>query len=145
MDKDKDLLRAVNWKVEIVLSICAVTLTQIFEVQAALISDDALDGHMVLAKKWLLPSHFRDIVEERSTNGLCGFPTCREPLRPNSIRARRIEDEHFCSETCTDRAKAFVLAMDTSPPVARDAAKTLPLDTNNGIQFPNFVNYKHAN
>lgn len=118
-----------------------ITLAQIFEIQAALISDDALDGHMVLAKKWLLPTHFREIVEERSTNGLCGFPTCREPLRPNSIRVR-IEDEHFCSERCTDRAKAFVLSMDTSPPIARDAAKTLPLNANNGTQFRS---YRHLN
>lgn len=109
---------------------------QIFETQAALISEDAESGHLDLAKKWLLPQQYYDVVEERSSDGRCGFPLCRQKItssRPGRLRLSYLEkkiydDEmssRYCSSSCIERSQIFSNQLDESSPFTRKCVATL--------------------
>ena len=65
------------------------SLTQVFETQAMLLSDDVTPAHMDIARKWIQPLHYSEMIEERVGAHKCGLPTCTHMLSstaPSSFR-----------------------------------------------------------
>ena len=112
-------------------------MLQIFETQAALISEEAQAGHLDIAKKWFQPRHYCDVVDERSTGGKCGFPLCNNSIRTN-IRLSYMEKksyhdaeiaQKYCCTTCIERSQIFCNTLDVSSPLTRKYVTSLtPVD-----------------
>ena len=180
-EKEKDVKRAVEWKVRwiylvlvvdllmIIFMLFCVVWSQVFEVQASLLAEDVTEHHMALAKKWIQPVHYSEMVEERYTHGKCGFPTCKKSLvekRPSSYRD--IIDSHslaiaratnnaggevvfpsnYCSEDCFRKSSQFYGEMDRSAPVTRSGVSTLLASQSKihsgGGKFYIFIKIKYA-
>jgi len=107
--------RAVEWK--------------IFELQAALISADALAAHMDAGKKWFQPFHYYDVVDERVADGRCGFPLCdRELSLGDSQKLHDADDTRkYCSSACVEKSQIYAHSLDESSPLTRKCIDTLSI------------------
>jgi len=130
--KSLQLKRATEWKV--------------FETQATLLSDDVTPRHMEVAKKWIQPVHYVEMIEERTSLNKCGLPTCQHKLttsRPSSFRdimdateAAKVDVEsikggavnvrsNYCSQPCYRSSAQYYTNLDTTAPVTRKHATKL--------------------
>ena len=113
-----------------------------FETQAALLSCRSVsefDSLTANARRWLQPRHFAEIVEERSTENVCGYPPCAKHLEycaslPSSgsvtlrisYKEKRLYEVDssikFCSKECLKLAAAFEASLDDTNPEGREGA-----------------------
>lgn len=120
--------QAVNWK--------------IFEVQASLIDEDADSKDLINGRKWLQPRHFLEIIEERTTDGRCGWPLCNNelahevPTSPEPGQRLRIaykdkkiyevgNSELYCCVDCVTKVAEYQVSLSNIAPVARPGADRL--------------------
>jgi len=113
----------------------------VFETQAALLSCRSVNGFDALtanARRWLQPRHFAEIVEERSTEGVCGYPPCAKPVENRgssssgnntlriSYKEKRLYEVDgsvkFCCKECLKLAAAFEASLDDTNPESREGA-----------------------
>ena len=120
------LERAVTWK--------------IFEVQAALYSENATDTDLSDCVIWLQPRHYCEIIEERVTANMCGYPLCRNnihyssstsnsPTYRISYKEKKIfevgDSKCYCSEHCQEVSHVFSASLSNTAPIARKCAESL--------------------
>jgi hypothetical protein len=104
---------------------------------------------MTIAKKWLQPVHYSDMVEERNSHHKCGLPLCQHMLIPTSPSSfRDVIDNaaaspnkagpkpsfspsevkisnNYCSSACFQRSSEFYNSLDESAPITRSYVSTL--------------------
>lgn len=98
-------------------------------------SEDVESEHLELAKKWLQPRHYYEIVEERSGSGKCGFPLCTNTLPSEGSNLRlsyldkKLSDDgmsnKYCSSSCVERSQIYAGKLDESSPLTRAWVATL--------------------
>jgi hypothetical protein len=120
--------QAVNWK--------------IFELQASLIDEDADNKDLINGRKWLQPRHFLEVIEERTTDGRCGWPLCNNellgdvPSSPEPGQRLRIaykdkkiyevgNSELYCCVDCVTKVAEYQASLNGLAPVARPGADRL--------------------
>lgn len=126
------LRKAVDWK--------------LFELSANLIGDDVANEDFEEACLWFMKRNAEEVVEERSTGGLCGFPLCKNSLKRGhhsstssgpryridygSKKIYEIEkSDNYCSVTCLERSELWQESLDTISAVSRPIARSLNLNT----------------
>jgi hypothetical protein len=117
------LATQVNWK--------------IFELQSCLLGKKVNPEYMAICKKWFTPKHFLDIVEERSNEGICGYPLCDALIRAqvdseqastllsSKAAISTVQPTMYCSQICTIKASEYMQSLDTSAPLTREVTKAL--------------------
>ncbi|TRZ06664.1 hypothetical protein HGM15179_020442 [Zosterops borbonicus] len=91
-----------------------------------LLEEDIIEEFLLNCGKWITPSHYKDIVDERSIIKLCGYPLCQNKLEnvPKqkykiSTKTNRVynitERKCFCSNFCYRASKYFETQISKSP------------------------------
>ena len=97
---------------------------------------------MTVAKKWIQPSHYSDMIEERVSHQKCGLPTCSQRLAPpssfrdiiDSVGTTKVDNtaggqanvsSNYCSNSCHQSSTLFYQSLDASAPVTRSHANSL--------------------
>ncbi|XP_015276957.1 PREDICTED: putative RNA polymerase II subunit B1 CTD phosphatase RPAP2 [Gekko japonicus] len=91
-----------------------------------LLEDDITEEFLVNCGKYITPSHYKDVVEERFIIKLCGYPICRKKLENVPKQKYRIstktnkvydisERKCFCSNFCYRASKYFEGQISKSP------------------------------
>ena len=94
------------------------------------------------AKLWLQPRHYAEIIEERSMEGVCGFPACQERIEQPSTSSQlslRISYKEkrlyeidgsvkFCCCVCLKSSAAHELLLEDTSPFSRPVAQELARD-----------------
>ncbi|XP_060088180.1 putative RNA polymerase II subunit B1 CTD phosphatase RPAP2 [Heteronotia binoei] len=91
-----------------------------------LLDDDITEEFLVDCGKFITPSHYKDVVEERFIIKLCGYPTCRKRLENVPKQKYRIstktnkvydisERKCFCSNFCYRASKYLEGQISKSP------------------------------
>lgn len=93
--------------------------------------------HLQIASKWLTPSIYADIVEERNSMRKCGYPLCSNSLEPMTEKSKyRIAYQEkkvyeiqnslrYCSTECNQKSNIYSQSLDESHPSSRKIAATL--------------------
>ena len=115
---------------------------KIFGVQSELLrckNPEDFDQVKEMGKQWLQPRHFSEIVEERSMEGICGYPACSKKINKNastSIPTLRISYKEkrlyevdgsvkFCCSACLKLAASYEASLEDTNPAGRDVAQAL--------------------
>ncbi|XP_042318799.1 putative RNA polymerase II subunit B1 CTD phosphatase RPAP2 isoform X2 [Sceloporus undulatus] len=96
-----------------------------------LLEDDVTEEFLVNGGKFITPSHYKDVVEERFIIKLCGYPLCRNRLQnvlkqkyKISTKTNKVYDiterKCFCSNFCYRASKYFEGQISQSPVWLRD-------------------------
>ncbi|XP_060629901.2 putative RNA polymerase II subunit B1 CTD phosphatase RPAP2 [Anolis sagrei] len=96
-----------------------------------LLEDDITEEFLTNCGKFITPSHYKDVVEERFIVKLCGYPICRNRLQnvPKqkykiSTKTNKVYDiterKCFCSNFCYKASKYFEGQISQSPVWLRD-------------------------
>ncbi|KAH0618422.1 hypothetical protein JD844_017605 [Phrynosoma platyrhinos] len=96
-----------------------------------LLEDDITEEFLVNGGRFITPSHYKDVVEERFIIKLCGYPICRNRLQNVPKQKYRIstktnkvyditERKCFCSNFCYRASKYFEGQISQSPVWLRD-------------------------
>ncbi|XP_078741034.1 putative RNA polymerase II subunit B1 CTD phosphatase RPAP2, partial [Lampetra fluviatilis] len=91
-----------------------------------LLERDVTAGELLECGSRMLPSHYEDVVEERSIEHLCGYPLCSNTLvnvpkqrYAISVRSNRVYDitrrKSFCSNFCMRASNSFLTQIPSSP------------------------------
>jgi len=83
--------------------------------------------------RWIDPTFYQDIVEERSGNNVCGYALCGESVNTHSSKFRiscsfnkvfEVDERNkYCSDVCYRRSTFVAFQLDESPLWLRDEAK----------------------
>ncbi|NWI98749.1 RPAP2 phosphatase, partial [Crypturellus undulatus] len=101
-----------------------------------LLEENITEEFLVNSGKLITPSHYKDIVDERSIIKLCGYPLCQNKLEnvPKqkyriSTKTNRVYDiterKCFCSNFCYRASKYFEAQISKSPVWMREEEKQL--------------------
>uniref|UniRef100_A0A8D0E861 RNA polymerase II subunit B1 CTD phosphatase RPAP2 homolog n=1 Tax=Salvator merianae TaxID=96440 RepID=A0A8D0E861_SALMN len=96
------------------------------EIVERLLEDDITEEFLVDCAKFITPSHYKDVVEERFIIKLCGYPMCQHRLQnvPKqkykiSTKTNKVYDiterKCFCSNFCYRASKYFEGQISKSP------------------------------
>ncbi|XP_075012372.1 putative RNA polymerase II subunit B1 CTD phosphatase RPAP2 isoform X2 [Calonectris borealis] len=99
-----------------------------------LLEENITEEFLLNSGKFITPSHYKDIVDERSIIKLCGYPLCQNKLEnvPKqkyriSTKTNRVYDiterKCFCSNFCYRASKYFEAQISKSPVWMRDEEK----------------------
>ncbi|NXD78218.1 RPAP2 phosphatase, partial [Halcyon senegalensis] len=99
-----------------------------------LLEEDITEEFLLNSGKFITPSHYKDIVDERSIIKLCGYPLCQKKLDnvPKqkykiSTKTNRVYDiterKCFCSNFCYRASKYFEAQISKSPVWMREEEK----------------------
>uniref|UniRef100_A0A8C6YVM9 RNA polymerase II subunit B1 CTD phosphatase RPAP2 homolog n=1 Tax=Nothoprocta perdicaria TaxID=30464 RepID=A0A8C6YVM9_NOTPE len=99
-----------------------------------LLEENITEEFLVNSGKLITPSHYKDIVDERSIIKLCGYPLCQNKLEnvPKqkykiSMKTNRVYDiterKCFCSNFCYRASKYFEAQISKSPVWMREEEK----------------------
>ncbi|NXD06905.1 RPAP2 phosphatase, partial [Nothocercus nigrocapillus] len=99
-----------------------------------LLEENITEEFLVSSGKLITPSHYKDIVDERSIIKLCGYPLCQNKLEnvPKqkyriSTKTNRVYDiterKCFCSNFCYRASKYFEAQISRSPVWMREEEK----------------------
>ncbi|KFP85710.1 Putative RNA polymerase II subunit B1 CTD phosphatase RPAP2, partial [Acanthisitta chloris] len=99
-----------------------------------LLEEDITEEFLLNSGKFITPSHYKDIVDERSIIKLCGYPLCHHKLEnvPKqkykiSTKTNRVYDiterKCFCSNFCYRASKYFEAQISRSPIWMREEEK----------------------
>ncbi|KAM4896083.1 putative RNA polymerase II subunit B1 CTD phosphatase RPAP2 [Sylvia borin] len=99
-----------------------------------LLEEDITEEFLLSCGKSITPSHYKDIVDERSIIKLCGYPLCQNKLEnvPKqkyriSTKTNRVYDiterKCFCSNFCYRASKYFEAQISKSPVWMREEEK----------------------
>ncbi|KGL82916.1 Putative RNA polymerase II subunit B1 CTD phosphatase RPAP2, partial [Tinamus guttatus] len=102
-----------------------------------LLEENITEEFLVNSGKLITPSHYKDIVDERSIIRLCGYPLCQNKLEnvPKqkyriSTKTNRVYDiterKCFCSNFCYRASKYFEAQISKSPVWMREEEKQPP-------------------
>ncbi|XP_054835504.1 putative RNA polymerase II subunit B1 CTD phosphatase RPAP2 [Eublepharis macularius] len=91
-----------------------------------LLEDDITEEFLVDCGKYITPSHYKDVIEERFIIKLCGYPVCQNRLENVPKQKYRISTKHnkvyditerkcFCSNFCYRASKHFEGQISESP------------------------------
>ncbi|XP_072199401.1 putative RNA polymerase II subunit B1 CTD phosphatase RPAP2 isoform X3 [Excalfactoria chinensis] len=91
-----------------------------------LLEEDITEEFLLNSGKCITPSHYKDVVDERSIIKLCGYPVCKNKLEnvPKqkyriSTKTNRVYDiterKCFCSNFCYKASKYFEAQISKSP------------------------------
>eukprot|EP01041_Mallomonas_annulata_P000085 gene85-107_t len=132
--------------------------TKVFEIQSSLLPACLNQNDLDLAKKWIQPRHYEEIIEERCVSNLCGFPSCPNELKNQisqlyriSYREKRIYEvdntAQYCSTHCQLKSLAYSRSLDESAPATRPIALSIgvvsPGDDEMDKTSPPTVNSQH--
>ena len=128
------LRRAVDWK--------------IFELTSLMVDRtvDGLDFEESIA--WFQPKHAEDVVEERTTEGLCGYPLCSKDLPAYNPVTKQLKNAnakyridykekkiyeieksiYYCCVDCLEKCEIWMRQLDITLPYGRPVAKQLNLE-----------------
>ncbi|KFQ19173.1 Putative RNA polymerase II subunit B1 CTD phosphatase RPAP2, partial [Merops nubicus] len=99
-----------------------------------LLEENITEEFLLNSAKFITPSHYKDIVDERSIIKLCGYPLCQNKLDnvPKqkyriSTKTNRVYDiterKCFCSDFCYRASKYFEAQVSKSPVWMREEEK----------------------
>ncbi|XP_074954218.1 putative RNA polymerase II subunit B1 CTD phosphatase RPAP2 [Phalacrocorax aristotelis] len=99
-----------------------------------LLEENITEEFLLNSGKFITPSHYKDIVDERSIIKLCGYPLCQNKLEnvPKqkyriSTKTNRVYDiterKCFCSNFCYKASKYFEAQVSKSPVWMREEEK----------------------
>ncbi|XP_056353899.1 putative RNA polymerase II subunit B1 CTD phosphatase RPAP2 [Oenanthe melanoleuca] len=99
-----------------------------------LLEEDITEEFLLNCGKCITPSHYKDVVDERSIIKLCGYPLCQKKLEnvPKqkyriSTKTNRVYDiterKCFCSNFCYRASKYFEAQISKSPVWMREEEK----------------------
>ncbi|EGG20165.1 hypothetical protein DFA_07285 [Cavenderia fasciculata] len=98
-----------------------------FEIQSYLIDISVSDAELKQYAIFLQPNHYDDIVLERAISKLCGFPNCKNQIKPNqnthkyiiSTKDQKVYDQselsNYCSTDCLTKSKFYRFTLDPTP------------------------------
>jgi Rtr1/RPAP2 family len=111
---------------------------KLFYIQSKLLdTNDTTPVEDVLseAKLWFQPRHYTEIIEERSNDSRCGYPSCRNPIiRPSDVssilkisyKEKRIYEigrsKLFCCWDCLQKSAIFEAGLCDTHPASRQVA-----------------------
>lgn len=99
-----------------------------------MISLEATEKYMELGIQWLLPRHYEEVIDERVSDGKCGYPLCHQGLQQTSKSIRKIYSsnsinqeilQNYCSINCCEKGQRYLESLDESSPYTRKAVKSL--------------------
>jgi hypothetical protein len=92
---------------------------------------------MKLGMQWLQPRHFEEIIDERVSDGRCGYPLCLKSFQQGSSyqSVRHLyskqkldtDSQNYCSSTCCERGDRYLKSLDESSPLTRKVISSLDL------------------
>eukprot|EP01103_Thecamoeba_quadrilineata_P020514 TRINITY_DN884_c0_g3_i1.p1 TRINITY_DN884_c0_g3~~TRINITY_DN884_c0_g3_i1.p1 ORF type:complete len:458 (+),score=116.85 TRINITY_DN884_c0_g3_i1:53-1426(+) len=97
-----------------------------FQIQENLIEPGVSLDYLNSVIDYLYPTHYVDVIEERTTDKICGYPPCSNPL-PKNILAKytisvskhtvyeNIDRAHFCSDECLVNSRLFQAKLSEEP------------------------------
>ena len=119
---------------------------KLFYIQSKLLdTNDSTSVDVVLseAKLWFQPRHYIEIIEERSNDSRCGYPSCRNSIiRPSDVssilkisyKEKRIYEigrsKLFCCWDCLQKSAIFEAGLGDTHPASRQVAIDFLLRTN---------------
>ncbi|NXG63500.1 RPAP2 phosphatase, partial [Hemiprocne comata] len=104
-----------------------------------LLEENITEEFFLNSGKFITPSHYKDIIDERSIIKLCGYPLCQNKLEnvPKqkyriSTKTNRVYDiterKCFCSNFCYRASKYFEAQISKSPVWMREEEKPLDIE-----------------
>lgn len=128
---------------------------KLFFIQSKLLdTNDATPVEDVLteAKLWFQPRHYTEIIEERSNDSRCGYPSCRNPIiRPSDVssilkisyKEKRIYEigrsKLFCCWDCLQKSAIFEAGLCDTHPASRQVAIDFLLRMNDTLSVSNDI------
>jgi Rtr1/RPAP2 family len=128
---------------------------KLFYIQSKLLdTNDTTPVEDVLseAKLWFQPRHYTEIIEERSNDSRCGYPSCRNPIiRPSDVpsilkisyKEKRIYEigrsKLFCSWDCLQKSAIFEAGLCDTHPASRQVAIDFLLRANDASNISNDI------
>ena len=104
------------------------------------------------AKLWFQPRHYTEIIEERSNDSRCGYPSCRNPIiRPSDVssilkisyKEKRIYEigrsKLFCCWDCLQKSAIFEAGLCDTHPASRQVAIDFLLRANDASSISNDI------
>ncbi|KAG7265794.1 hypothetical protein CRUP_000765, partial [Coryphaenoides rupestris] len=96
------------------------------QVVERLLADSVPDDFLVDCAKFITPTNYKDVIEERSIAKLCGYPICENKLGKVTTQQFKIstktnkvyditERKCFCSNFCYKASKEYELKISTTP------------------------------
>ncbi|XP_033105309.1 putative RNA polymerase II subunit B1 CTD phosphatase rpap2 [Anneissia japonica] len=93
--------------------------------------DNQDEQFLIDCSRFILPDHYKDVVEERAIAKQCGYPTCDKTLGPPpkqkyhiSMKSNKVYDitdrKCFCSNTCYKSSKYYAAQISSVPLWMRD-------------------------
>jgi len=105
-----------------------------WSLQQQMLVPSASDELMDAAKKFMSEEDYQAVVDERATDGLCGYPRCRNPsegqkdgkkwsINHTTREVYATEDiSKFCCRSCLRDNAAFARCLQPEPPYCRPAS-----------------------
>lgn len=128
----ENLKRAVDWK--------------IFELTSALIDEDVDGLDFEESIQWFQPKHAEEVIEERTTEGLCGYPLCSKSLPKSKLNKARYRIDYkekkiyeidksifYCSVDCLEKCEIWMKHLDMTLPYGRPVVKQLNLENHKKV------------
>jgi hypothetical protein len=122
-----DLKRAVDWK--------------LFEISSLLIDRHVDGGDFEESFQWFQARHAEEVVEERTNEGLCGYPLCKESLSSAKLNHSKYridykdkkiyevdKSAYYCSSNCLEKTEIWLKNLDMTVPYSRPVVKSLNLE-----------------
>ncbi len=89
---------------------------------------------------WLQPRHYEEIVDERVTDGRCGYPLCNKSVKNSPGRSLRLAStsntnstlKNYCSHNCHIKGQKYHQTLDETAPLTRKCVSTLTLSESTG-------------
>eukprot|EP00927_Polykrikos_kofoidii_P055042 TRINITY_DN49358_c0_g1_i1.p1 TRINITY_DN49358_c0_g1~~TRINITY_DN49358_c0_g1_i1.p1 ORF type:complete len:627 (-),score=108.10 TRINITY_DN49358_c0_g1_i1:151-2031(-) len=105
----------------------------VWKLQQQLVSPGVTEELMEAAKKFLEERSYKEVVEERSVDGLCGFPLCSQKAAGTGTKKWKLNCKSYevydqkelgmyCSLKCLRESGAFCTALDPDPAYVRSAS-----------------------
>lgn len=111
---------------------------KLFYIQSKLLEDgdnQSTKAFFVEAQLWFQPRHYLEVIEERSNEGRCGYPSCCSPItRPSDVSAilkisykeKRLYElgrsKLFCCSTCLQNSAVYEASLHETHPASRKVA-----------------------
>jgi hypothetical protein len=122
-----DLKRAVDWK--------------LFEISSLLIDRHVDGADFEESFQWFQARHAEEVVEERTNEGLCGYPLCKESLSSAKLNHSKYRIDYkdkkiyevdksafYCSSKCLEKTEIWLKNLDMTVPYSRPVVKSLNLE-----------------
>lgn len=125
---------------------------KLFYIQSKLLDvNDSTSVDVILceAKLWFQPRHYIEVIEERSNDSRCGYPSCRNPIiRPSEVssilkisyKEKRIYEigrsKLFCCWDCLQKSAIFEAGLGDTHPASRQVAIDFLLQKNDASSAP---------